>query len=163
MKKEIISLIIQIIVSIAVLFISIPMWEKMNNDSEYLNKAIALNSLSLEAKNKVNILNQKAIYEVKNNSDLNTSGYLYLKINKNSLIDYHLVNIKVNNYETALSNLYSKEDNTYNYFLLNSFNLNGNENKLYNIKLNISEEDMVLMDGKTLNYNLSVITNQENI
>lgn len=165
MKKDVIWNITEIIIAILVVFASIPLWNDLEAGKTQMNKTMALGGLELsrESKEDLNVTTgdtlDSKIYYVTNNSDQNISGYLYFNYANVSLLKYEYLTIHVNDYSCKLSNLYQDSTSSHYLFLLDSFNLNPNETKSYNISLSIDDEYLNETRGKNFVYTLSVNTN----
>jgi hypothetical protein len=171
MRKQIIYYIWEIILTILVVFISIPVWNDLLFSKDMLEKSMAMNGLELskasdeddEFKATTGYSLDGNTYYVKNNSDYNAGGTIYYKLAKVSLLKPEYLIINVNDYSTDLSNLYSSEDDNYYIYKIGVFNLNGGEVKEYKVSLNIKDEYLGVTSGKSYVYNIMIEPDNANI
>lgn len=168
-NKNIIRLIVEIIITISLVFISIPVWNNINNNTSYASMADYYNTGSYEKLSIYKIQDmdtktmiptsdnealkkQGTIIAIRNGSNYNISYNLYLKISKNSTINKNNLKISVNDKIYNLSKLYKKDNDKYYFYILDNNTVKKNMGNKYDIKLWLNETTGNNEQGKLLIY-----------
>lgn len=171
MKRQIQFKILEVVMMIFVILVSYPLWENLNIDetiatASFYNKA-KFSYMKIENQNQgsmfpieteevlktENRTKIKIINETKTNEEYN----LLIKLNKNSTLDYHYLNIALNNEVTPLEEKYYYEDADNIYFSLIIDTINAEEKEydfLIWLDYNKTKNDM---QGKILNYKFELL------
>lgn len=159
MRNTIWGSIFEILFLCIFVFLSIPLWENIIDKMDKVKIEIANNNLELVAM-KSEDENIRAVtnglYNVINNSDYNVTGNLLYKFDKSSTLDPNYLNLVIDEKAYDLKYFYYGEDDNNIVYLINTFNLNGKEKKLFNIKLVIKDEMYLKTLGKRYKYTISV-------
>lgn len=157
MKSDIIYKIIQIIISIIIVFISIPIWDKLEEKNIFTQNIMKSNSSELLAfeDNKANPYSIKK-YIINNTNDFVTTGSLYIKYDKTSEIKSEYLQISINDNIINLDYLFEKEDEEYKYFLLSKYNLLPNEKRTYTFVLDIKKQNYIDAYNKNIKYKIAI-------
>lgn len=156
---------IEISLLISVVIISFPLWKKLEWNDFFTTAAFYSEAQYsyLEVSNYPKgpmfpISNEIALKNINQttlsviNDTLTEEEYtLLLKITKDSTLDYHCLNVALNNKISALENKYIMENEEYWYFKLSSDTILG-ETKTLNFIMWMDEKTGNEMQGKTLNY-----------
>ena len=165
MKKGVIGYILEILLIIVVIFITLPIWAKLSSNMDDIKTHIANNNLELIASKDTNNNDNKlktitsGVYNIINNSNYNASGKLLYKLDKSSTINPDYLDLMINGKRYDLKYFYYSEDENNYIYLINTFNLNGKERKIYNIKLIVKEDMYMKTLGKKYKYSISVENN----
>lgn len=164
MKNSILRYILEILLVSFVIFISVPLWNKSIDNVNNIKEHIRDNGLELiatldENDDKKLKAISSGVYNVINNSNYNTSGVLLYKLNKSSTINPDCLDLMINGKRYDLKYYYHSEDENNYIYLINTFNLNGKERKIYNIKLIVKEDMYMKTLGKKYKYSISVENN----
>lgn len=159
----IVSKIIEIMFVCAFIFVSIPLWQRMNNVSN-LSTALSNNGLiytGLSVENKLNysmypmttedaLNNLKASKIIVRNDSLTFEEYsVLLTISKESTLDYNCLNIAIDDLVMPLNSMDILEDEENYNFIIDTNNLKG-EQKEYLVKIWMDENTGNEMQGKSL-------------
>ncbi len=156
--------IIEIICLLFIIIGSFPLWEKLDR-SEYFTTAAFYNNakysyLEVFDKQELNspIKNADALkllpktkIDVINDTKTKEDYTLILKVSKSSTLDYHCLNLAIENNVKPLEKYYLHEDNDHIYFALASGSILG-EKKNYNLVMWMDETTGNEMQGKTFSY-----------
>lgn len=161
----------EIAIMILVIVISFPLWKKLNIDETIATAAFyskaKFSYIEVENQNQGSmfpikteeILNTETKTKIKVTNETKTSEEynLLLKLNKNSTLDYHCLNIALNNEVSTLEEKYYYEDLDNIYFSLTIDTINA-ECKEYEFLIWLdydrAENDM---QGKVLNYQFELL------
>lgn len=159
----IIARIAEIIFVLAFLVLSYPLFENMRLTSSLLKESagLELTFTSLKIENQMNyplypISEKEALNKleptkivVENNSLTEENFWIVLKISKNTTLDYHYLNMAIEDKIYSLNNLTMEEDSeNYKFFILKDV-LKGNK-KEYNLKIWLDETAGNDMQNKVL-------------
>lgn len=167
-NRRIMKIIFEMIITISIVGISIPVWNNSIGNTSYAKIADYYSSGSYKKLNieklqdmKLNniapmedkkALNQEGtIIKITNGSNYNVSYKFYMKIDKDSTIDPETLKVSINNEIYYLQDKYTKETKNNYYYLLDNNEIQNNS-EIYDIKLWISSETGNEMQNKTLAY-----------
>lgn len=161
----------EIMIMISIILISFPLWKKLDIDETLATASFYSKAKFsyLEVENK----NQGSMFPIKNEEVLKTENrtkikitnetktveeyHLLLKINKNSTLDFHYLNIYFNNQISSLEEKYYYEDMDNIYFSLIIDTINA-EQKEYDFLIWLDYDRTGNdMQGKILNYELELL------
>ena len=155
--------IVEIVYVIAFIFVSIPLWQQMNEVTNYTN-VFSYNGLTytgFTVENELNysmypMANEDALVRVKptkvivaNNSLTEEEYTITLKISKESTLDYNCLNIAINDLVMPINSMDKTEDKDNYYFVIDTNKLKGNTEE-YLIKIWMDEQTGNEMQGKSL-------------
>ena len=161
--------IVEITLLISIIIVSFPIWKTLEKN-EVLSIASSYSNVQfshLEVSNYAlgsmfPISNEQALKNIEPtsikviNDTKTTEDYsLYIKVSKNSTLDYNCLNIALNNKIAALNEFILSEDEENYYFLLESNTIAG-EIKEYSFMLWMDEKTDNSMQGKTLTYSFEI-------
>lgn len=160
---------IEISLLISIVVISFPIWKTLEKN-EVLSIAASYSDVQFSHLEVTNlslgamfpISNEKALKNINpssikviNDTKTKEDYTLLMKVSKNSSLDYHCVNISLNNNITSLAKLTINEDEENYYFLLDSNSIDG-EIKEYQFRIWMDEKTGNEMQGKSLSYTFEI-------
>lgn len=160
---------IEISFLLSIIMISFPIWKTLAK-SEALSIAASYSNIQfshLEITNTSNgamfpISNEKALKNIKpgsikviNDTKTKEDYVIYMKISKSSSLDYHCLNIALNNHILSLKDMPLSEDEENYYLLLDTNSITG-ESKEYQFQLWMDEKTGNEMQGKSLSYTFEI-------
>lgn len=137
MKKDIIKVIINLICVIILVFVSIPIWEKMEIRPELIAQASNPNNdLQIYAlNNKINGINASSDVYIYNKGIKEKGAALVFAYDKSSVIDYKVLSLKINNEVVKLSDIYFDENDKEILFLIEEVFIEKYGSKKYEFEL----------------------------
>jgi hypothetical protein len=172
LNKLILANLLEILFVIGFIFISIPMCQKLSSSASLATAASFANSnftnlivenpaeyvlYPLKSEEAVEMLSP---YKLSVVNDTLTEEYytLFLKIDKNSSLDYKCLDILIDDKVYSLSTLDMSEDSDYYWFKIDDITIKG-ETFNYNIKIWLDENTENNMQGKSLNLSFDLVQN----
>lgn len=157
MRKDIFKVIIHLIFVIIFIFLSIPLWNKIRINSEFLASVVVNNNEDIKlyvSNNKLESDNNHSIVYLYNKGIKDQGAALIFTYQKSSTVDYQSIKLKINEQIVNLKDLYFDENETEVFFLIDQIILSKKENIKYEIDILNSNNNQ----GEDLDYYYSGLT-----
>ena len=159
LKKEILSLIFEIIVCFSIIIVGLYYWVNCDRGSLEVAKYYSNYSnivVNIDDQNTVLSSNENDIKSntllLKNTSSKKSNVKLVIKIDRNNMLFKNNTVLKIDNNYYNLDDLGFKSDNNYMYIFINNYEFNSYETKEFEIKL---------LTKESINYNIYDYLNYE--
>lgn len=142
--KELFYILFEMFFSVFIIIFGYFIWDNFDKTEYQIAKYydnIKTVELVYESNIDKGIQNNNTVVSVHNISNKINAKDIILKINKNNKLDDIKLDINKKNY--SLDDLYIREDNIYNYYLIENINLIGYETKTYYIDFELNNDNLL--------------------